>query len=303
MRAPSFCIFKYVGYPCVLMAQYAQVRAWSIYFYATVILYTKDMLLHYSETGNTSSSTTVVFLHGLAGSIHYWDDYVAALEGRYNVLRMDLLGFGGSPESPIGYTPSIHCASIKETLDTLGVNANIILVGHSMGALLALRYATIYPRGITKLFLLGPPVFQDDKQAKQHVTKSKKSLQYLYYGPTSKLLCTLWCRQLRPLSKRLAPWYIKSVPKIVAADSVLHSWQSYSESLNKVIERQTVAIDLNLVPTIPVAIIYGRQESPVIIRNITSLPTFPNVIITSLAGGHHFPVHNAPAIIKLLAAV
>ena len=98
---------------------------------------------------------TVVFVHGAANDHSVW-----ALQSRHlawhgrNVLAVDLPGHGRSTGAAL---PTVEALAdwVAALLDAAGVDA-ATLVGHSLGALVALRAAAWHPARVTRIALLGP---------------------------------------------------------------------------------------------------------------------------------------------------
>lgn len=244
-------------------------------------------ILHADDTG---SGTPIVLLHGMAGSARYWEGLTDHLSQNLRVIAIDLMGFGQSPQSLGGYTVQEHVSSIRTTLLALSVLEPMIVVGHSMGALLAFSYAATFPDTVKQVILINPPFYKNQIEARSDIVNGKRWRKYAYFGVTSHLLCTTWCYWLRPISRRVAPLYLRKKPRHIAQDSVLHSWRSYSESLDNVIERQTIISDLATIK-IPIKIIYGSQESPVVLANTEQLQgKFSNVSLQMLNGSHNLPL-------------
>lgn len=252
------------------------------------------MILNYQDNG---SGKPIVLLHGMAASLRYWGVYIEDLAKTNRVIAIDLMGFGKSPNSN-SYKPRSHADAIKETLDSLGVSQPITLLGHSMGALIALKFAVLYPKLVSKLILANMPIYKDASEAKEDITQSKRLLKLTYYGPASHILCTTWCYALRPISKRLAPKYLPHLPKHIAEDSVMHTWRSYSESMEHVISNQHVHADLDKL-TMPTTLIYGNKESAVVLANLKSLPALPgHVKVLLVEGTHGLPLEQPKLFIK-----
>ena len=97
---------------------------------------------------------TVVFVHG-AGLDHSW----WGLQSRYfgyhgcNVLAVDLPGHGRS-DGPALATIESMAAWVKKILDESGI-PKAALVGHSMGALVALEFAARFPESAERIALVG----------------------------------------------------------------------------------------------------------------------------------------------------
>ncbi len=107
---------------------------------------------------------TVLLLHGKNFSHTYWQTTIDALtEDGYNVIAPDQVGFGNSTK-PQHYQHTFQqCAvNTKSLLDSLGI-LNVIVVAHSMGGMIATRFALMYPRVCTKLILENPIGLEDWK--------------------------------------------------------------------------------------------------------------------------------------------
>jgi pimeloyl-ACP methyl ester carboxylesterase len=126
-------------------------------------------LLHLRRSGQ---GPTIVLLHGLAGSGLFWDPIVPVLSKKFEVVQLDLLGYGHSPKPMIKYTAQEHITAIHETLTHEGITQPFAVIGLSMGALLCLNYALQYP-GIGRLICIGLPYYEDKAQAKELILKDR----------------------------------------------------------------------------------------------------------------------------------
>ncbi|MFD0851843.1 alpha/beta fold hydrolase, partial [Actinomadura adrarensis] len=97
----------------------------------------------------------LVLLHGLGGSRHAWDPVVPLLAERFDVLAVDLPGFGESEPLPADVEPSpkAFAESLAGFLQELGVTAPHI-AGNSHGAWVGLEFAAV--RRVASLSLLSP---------------------------------------------------------------------------------------------------------------------------------------------------
>jgi esterase len=87
------------------------------------------------------SRRSVVFLHGGGLNAHTWDLICLALRPRFRCLALDLRGHGDSEWSPnLQYGIDAHVADVKGMVSLLGLS-NFIVVGGSLGGLVALAYA------------------------------------------------------------------------------------------------------------------------------------------------------------------
>lgn len=122
----------------------------------------------------TPNGKTVVLLHGKNFNGAYWKTTVDALtkEG-YRVIVPDQIGFGKSSK-PVGYQFTFQqlAQNTKEVLDALKVE-KIHLLGHSMGGMLATRFALMYPEAVEKLVLENPIGLEDWKVVAPYVSIDK----------------------------------------------------------------------------------------------------------------------------------
>jgi pimeloyl-ACP methyl ester carboxylesterase len=101
------------------------------------------------------SGTPLLLLHGLGSSRQVWNPVLAALAEQFDVLAVDLPGFGDSPPLPAGIEPSpaALAAVLADLLDELGIRA-LHVAGNSLGGWVALELAGM--RQLASLTLLSP---------------------------------------------------------------------------------------------------------------------------------------------------
>lgn len=125
---------------------------------------------------------TVLLLHGKNFSAAYWEPTIQLLtKNGFRVVAPDQIGFGKSSK-PQAYQFSFHSLArdTKALLDSLKIK-HVIVVGHSMGGMLATRFALMYPEMTAKLVLVNPIGLEDWK------TKvSYKSIDEVYEGELKK---------------------------------------------------------------------------------------------------------------------
>lgn len=102
------------------------------------------------------AATTLVLIHGLASNISRWAEFArnTALRGSCNLLRIDLRGQGGSVVRGAAGMRE-WCADIAGILRREGIS-DAILVGHCLGANVALRFAAVHPGMSSGLVLIEP---------------------------------------------------------------------------------------------------------------------------------------------------
>lgn len=104
---------------------------------------------------------TVLLLHGKNFNGYYWKDVIAFLSvNGYRVIVPDQLGFGKSDKPNIHYSFSLLAKNTVKLLDTLGIQQTIV-IGHSMGGMLATRFTLQYPERVQKLIYENPIGLED----------------------------------------------------------------------------------------------------------------------------------------------
>ena len=90
-----------------------------------------------------SGDETVLFLHGLTGVSEVWQPTVDALPEARRYVALDQRGHGQSPRTPGHYSAGDMARDVRDAIGLLG--APVHLVGHSMGARIAIVVAARYP--------------------------------------------------------------------------------------------------------------------------------------------------------------
>ncbi|MDQ3694820.1 MAG: alpha/beta hydrolase [Chloroflexota bacterium] len=102
----------------------------------------------------TSPERTVMLIHGITANSHYWADFGPFLAARgWFVIAPDLRGRGRSEKPAHGYGLPFHANDLLSLLDALDL-PTVHLVGHSLGALIGLYLAALYPDRLARLVLV-----------------------------------------------------------------------------------------------------------------------------------------------------
>lgn len=136
----------------------------------------QDIRMAYMDVAPTQKANgkTVVLFHGKNFGGYYWTNVIKALTGRgFRVVVPDQIGFGKSSKPLIHYSFHQLARWNKALLDTLGIYKASIL-GHSMGGMLATRFALMYPQATEKLLLENPIGLEDYRQFIPYVTTEEQ---------------------------------------------------------------------------------------------------------------------------------
>jgi pimeloyl-ACP methyl ester carboxylesterase len=103
---------------------------------------------------NPDAKVGVILIHGLGGSIEDWKNTIPALAENFHVVAFDLPGFGKSDKGSQNYSPTRYAHLTRFLADRYFPDKNYHVVGHSMGAAIALRFASQHPLRFQRLVLI-----------------------------------------------------------------------------------------------------------------------------------------------------
>jgi len=113
-------------------------------------------------------ATPVLMLHGFTGSSETWAPLRDALGDGFATLAVDLPGHGasGAPDNPGRYALGMLAADLARVLDVFGVERATVL-GYSLGARAALRFALDHPARVAALVLesVSPGIVDPEERA------------------------------------------------------------------------------------------------------------------------------------------
>jgi pimeloyl-ACP methyl ester carboxylesterase len=108
-----------------------------------------------------AATLPIVLLHCYGCSLHWFDELAPLLNQRHRVIRIDLLGFGGSEKPSGGYSMDDQAATVATALNQLGVEGAVV-VGHSMGFSVATALAAAHSDLVDRLVNLDDGPSPDD---------------------------------------------------------------------------------------------------------------------------------------------
>ena len=251
-------------------------------------------LLNYTMRGN---GPVVVLLHGFLSSSEYWEPVAELSETNHTVITIDLLGFGKSPKPRRSrYDYDAHLASIETTLNHIGLRDPFTLVGHSMGSLLALRYATLHEQKVKKLLLVNMPVMLGRKEVKNEILRSS----FLYNVGLSSLTHRFVWAIFKTLHR------LRALPPTMRqklrdnAYFFQHSAESRIRSFQRVIAAARADADLAVV-NVRTQVISGLEDRKVYLDNLAqNVRINANVALETIDTGHHIPCRRPDVVVRHL---
>lgn len=206
-------------------------------------------MLHYRIYGNGSP---IIMIHGYLSDSSYWTKAIERLSNNHKIVLIDLLGFGDSPKPFFcSYDLDTQINALHEVIKTLNIKRYKI-VGHSMGAVIALQYANLFPKDIDKIYLFNMPMLKN----KYEIAKSfKKSFGGIYGLLLFTPLGIVGWPTLKCIFRK--PIYSKNMNNFVKA-SKKNSYMSRRNSIHIIEKTNTLKI-LNSIQ-IPTILVEGTYD-------------------------------------------
>lgn len=238
------------------------------------------------------ASATVLFLHGMGTSSSAWDGIIDKLPDDVRVISIDLLGFGQSP-SPrwLKYSTDVQAKAVIATLLRLKIRKKLIIVGHSMGALVAVEVAKRYPFIVKSLLLCSPPFYSDLQ--KRTLLPTQTALLKRFYALAQKYPKNIV--GMTPLATKL-----KIIGKSfnVTSDNV----DIYMAALQASVLNQTGFEDAIRIRK-PTHILYGSLDPIIVKKNLDAIAKRNEFVsVSSVVTGHELIGRYLPAVARAIVA-
>ena len=105
----------------------------------------------YEETGR---GDPLIFLHNGGNDHRIWDHQVAHFSRSHRVIAVDHIGHGNSDRPPVDYTLPLFTGEVAALVQQLRL-APVTLIGHCIGAAMALNYTLAHPADVRRLVLFN----------------------------------------------------------------------------------------------------------------------------------------------------
>jgi pimeloyl-ACP methyl ester carboxylesterase len=230
--------------------------------------------LNYSLKG---SGKAVVLLHGFLEDHSIWINFSDKLSEKFNVISIDLPGFGKSSVFSTLHSMEFMAKAVKHILDEENVD-KFILAGHSMGGYVSLAFAKLYPEKLKGLVLFHSQAAADTEEAKTNRNRTIEIVKSDHASFIHSFVPTLFAEK----NVAIFSEEIKNLQKVSAktpTDGIVASlagMRDRNDSLKLLAE-----ID------IPVYFIAGKQDSKIalpLVMEQLSLPKNSEAIILDEVG-------------------
>ena len=230
----------------------------------------------------------VVLVHGIASSSVTFENVIPLIVAHHRTIAIDLLGFGGSPAPETAeYTIEEHVASLARTIDSLKLHGPFLLVGHSMGSLIASRYAATHGARLRRLVLVSPPIYLAPGAIGSRRDRTAMGLYLRVYE---------YLRLNKEFTIRAAAGLARLSPIKNLLDVTETNWRPFVLSLQNSIESQTSVSDLASV-RVPVEVVYGSLDMFLAPSGIRVLEQLRGVTVHRVDGGDHVIRHRMARVV------
>ncbi|MBW0090054.1 alpha/beta fold hydrolase [Pseudonocardia sp. KRD-184] len=178
----------------------------------------------------------IALLHGLVASGDYFGAGFDRLGEHATVVIPDLLEFDDSPADPGLLAAADHLAALHDMLEALHLHRRpLITAGHSMGSILALRWAAELGGRVRAVVGICPPLYRDAAEADEGLRRMGRMEAFLAGdGPLPRAMCAWMCAH-RTTASWLAVAARPDLPVPIARAAVKHTWDTYRGSLVDII--------------------------------------------------------------------
>ncbi|SPM29627.1 alpha/beta fold hydrolase [Mycobacterium terramassiliense] len=252
--------------------------------------------IHVVENG-PHSEPALLLIHGYAGSAAWWDRLVPRLAENQRVIRVDLLGHGGSAKPADGYTVAAQANMIASVLPELGVRT-VIAVGHSTGGAIATALAEHARGAVVALALI-------DSGPSAHAYLQPGGLGRLISIPVIGRM--LWAlRSESTIRKGLGSAFTREVeiaPQIVADVRGMNhrAFTATPKETMKYLAQRSLPDRIGGL-ALPVLVIFGVEDRRWRSSSTAEYASVPNVAVELLPGVGHTPMLEEPGVTTDLVA-
>ena len=135
----------------------------------------ENEIVHFEVLGR---GRPVLFLHGWIGSWRYWIPAMQAASTAYRAYALDLWGFGDTAKNSKHYHIQDQVDLLNGFLEQMGI-LRIALVGHALGAVIALNMSLQFPAKVDRLMLVQFPLDRERLSSRLSADSPRALVEWL----------------------------------------------------------------------------------------------------------------------------
>ncbi len=136
----------------------------------------------------------LVLVHGYLGGSIQWQAEIEALREHFDVIAVDLAGYGQAGQLPAPTEMAAHARDVLATLSALGVE-RFHLLGHSMGGMVVQEVVRQAPARVRRLVLYATGPQGSIPGRFESMARSRERLAADGLAPTARRICATWLLQ------------------------------------------------------------------------------------------------------------
>jgi len=280
---------QYPGQPKLATIQVEKVEHqikphWQLSYFDEPVFNSKVAVL---EAGN-KQKPPIILIHGLGNlGMKDWFSVIPTLEENHHVIVMDLPGFGLSSAAKGRFLPTNY-AHVIAAISKQYSNGKAIIMGHSMGGAVALRYTELYQDFVNQLILVDVAGLLEKSAFIKHIASFE-------FGDEVSTPMKLLMGGVNDISSSLIEAGTKSTLLSDFLQSNDYAWNlAVSDSSNMNAALSLVEEDFNTAInqiTVPVNIIWGEKDNVAPLRTGKVLnKKMSNVHLEVIEGAGHVPM-------------
>ncbi|MGH6824652.1 alpha/beta fold hydrolase [Methyloceanibacter sp.] len=232
----------------------------------------------------------IVLIHGFGAALDWWDEIAPALAADHRVIRIDLIGHGGTEAPRSGYSIERQASLVASVLDKLGAG-RVTVIGHSMGGEVATAFAEANPQRVERMVLIDSP----PKPETTFKLGTRLALMPVLGELMSRFMTDATIREM--LAQGFAPGF--PVPDEFVADvkqltytafRTAHDDSMAYETAKPVFERLAA-----LNPPPPLLVIFGSRDQLISPSSAKLFEKVAGARVEIIDGPGHSPMVEAPA--------
>ena len=239
----------------------------------------------------------IVLIHGFGAALDWWDEIAPRLAAGHRIIRLDLIGHGGTEAPASGYTIERQAKLVAAVLDKLGVGSVSLPSATPWAGRSRPLSPKPIPSRIERLVLINSP----PKAETTFKLGTRLALMPVLGELLSRFMSEATIRKM--LAQGFAPGF--PVPEKFVADVKQLTYTAFRTAHNDSIayetEKPVVERLAALNPVPPLLVIFGSQDALVAPESAKLYERVPGAKVVVLDGPGHSPMVEAPE--KTLALI